>query len=67
MSYLSLLLPTATQGMASEPRMGRETEAEIHAASDALEGTWTGRGSETSDYQLPLGIASLQHWLDLNA
>lgn len=67
MSYLSLLFPSPTQGMAGEPRMSRETETEIRATPDALERTWIGRGSEASDYQLPLGIASLEHWLDLNA
>lgn len=67
MSYLSLLFTSAVQGMTNASRMIRQTEAEAYASLDALEKVPSGMGSEPEDYRLPLGIASLEHWLDLNA
>jgi hypothetical protein len=67
MSYLSLLFTSATQGMANAPRPCRETEGEAHAALDVLEKMRPGPTGGPNDYQLPSGVASLEHWLDLNA
>jgi hypothetical protein len=70
MSYLSLLLASQSQGM-SRPSagvcVGDEHESFSPAAwPEARETT----GSDTSrpmEQALPLGIASMEHWLDLNA
>lgn len=66
MSYLSLLFTSATQGMANAPRPGWEIEGEAHAALDVLEKVWPGMTGAPNNYQLPSGVASLEHWLDLN-
>jgi hypothetical protein len=67
MSYLSLLYTPATQGLSNAPAMSRETEREVHTAPDTVKNTFAGTGSGASNYQLPSGIVSLDHWLDLNA
>jgi hypothetical protein len=67
MSHLSLLFTSATQGTSNAFGMNRQTEHEVHAAPDTAESAWTGTGDESNDYRLPSGIASLEHWLDLNA
>lgn len=67
MSHLSLLFTPATQGLSNASAMSRETQREVHTAPDAAENTYTGTGSGASNYQLPSGIVSLDHWLDLNA
>lgn len=67
MSYLSLLFTSATQGMANALQPRRETEGEAHAALDVLEKVWPRMTGGPNDYQLPSGVASLEHWLDLNA
>ncbi len=67
MSYLSLQFKSAPQNLSNACRMRRETEREILTAPDAVESTNTGTGSGLSGFQLPSGIVSLDHWLDLNA
>lgn len=67
MSHLSLLFTPATQDLSNASGMSRENEREVHAALDAAEETYAGTGSGASNYQLPSGIVSLDHWLDLNA
>lgn len=67
MSYLSLLAASAMQGMANVSRQVRGIETEPHIAADGLEGSWAGPLTEMDDYHLPLGISSLDHWMDLNA
>jgi hypothetical protein len=66
MSYLSLLFP-ATQDMSKMAGMIRETKPEVHTAPNAAENARTDAGDRSNDYRLPPGIASLEHWLDLNA
>lgn len=66
MSYLSLLLPSATQGMSNDVGMGREIEREVHAVQDAAENACSGTGGGSDHYRLPSGVTSLEHWLDLN-
>jgi hypothetical protein len=67
MSYLSLLFTSETQSMSNAYPAGREVEPDAFALSDASESAWNGPRGGMNDYLLPLGIASLEHWLDLNA
>ncbi|HTU92825.1 MAG TPA: hypothetical protein VMF69_22280 [Gemmataceae bacterium] len=67
MSHLSLLFTSAMQGMANDFRKSRESETDVRTAPDALERARIGMRGEADDYRLPSGIASLEHWLDLNA
>jgi hypothetical protein len=67
MSYLSLLFASQTQGVVNVSGASREAEHEMFAGPNAGERAWTGAGDRPDDYQLPLGIASMEHWLDLNA
>jgi hypothetical protein len=67
MSYLSLLFTSATQGMSDSCGVNRETEYEAHVAPHTTESGRIDRGNTSNDYCLPSGIASLEHWLDLNA
>jgi|GEM_PF-4642960 hypothetical protein len=71
MSYLSLLFPPATQGTAkserscaSAPRFGELAQPR---SPNAAESVRVDSGDGSNDYRLPSGIASLEHWLDLNA
>ena len=70
MSYLSLLLASKSQGM-SRPstgvRVGDEHESFSPPAwPEAMETSGSGT-SRPIEQVLPLGIASMEHWLDLNA
>ena len=67
MSYLTLLFPSQTQGMANVSEASREAEHELFTSPDACESAWIGAGDVLDDYLLPSGIASMEHWLDLNA
>lgn len=67
MSYLSLQLKSAPQNLSNACRMRREPELDVHTAPDAVESTNSGTGSGMGGFQLPSGIVSLDHWLDLNA
>ncbi len=67
MSYLSLQFKSVPQNLSSACRMRRETERDVPTAPDAVESTNTGTGSGVGGFQLPSGIVSLDHWLDLNA
>ena len=72
MSCLSLLFPSATHGMANRSGAGGISSLSAFReltppAPGAFEKAWTGTGSEPDNYRLPSGIASLEHWLDLNA
>jgi hypothetical protein len=67
MSYLSLQLKSLPQNLSSACRMRRETERDVPTAPDAVESTNSGTGSGVGGFQLPSGIVSLDHWLDLNA
>jgi hypothetical protein len=72
MSYPSLLFTSATQGMAKASGAGGVSPLSALGeptppAPDTLQQAWTGKGGEPNAYHLPSGIASLEHWLDLNA
>lgn len=72
MSYLSLLFTSALRGMTSTSGAGNVNPLRAFGgltppAPDALEKAWIGTRGEPDDFRLPLGIASLEHWLDLNA
>ncbi len=67
MSYLSLLFTSVTQGMSNTYGASREIELQAFAASNAAERAGDHAGSRADEYLLPSGIASLEHWLDLNA
>jgi|YelNatPaOPRAMG01_1025707.scaffolds.fasta_scaffold323653_1 hypothetical protein len=74
MSYLSLPVPSATQGILhafgaesiSLPQSAKSAEL-TSSVPDTTESAWTGVEEGPHAYRLPLGIASLEHWLDLNA
>jgi hypothetical protein len=67
MSYLSLLFTPETKSLTNASRMNPEKEHQASTASDAAQTAYPGTGSGASNYQLPSGIVSLDHWLDLNA
>ena len=72
MSYLSLLFTSALRGMTSASGAGNVSPMRAlgglsPTAPDSLEKAWIGTGGEPDNYRLPSGIASLEHWLDLNA
>ena len=67
MSYLTLLFPSQTRGMANVSEANREAEHEVFTGTDACENTWTPVGEGPDDCLLPSGIVSMEHWLDLNA
>jgi hypothetical protein len=70
MSYLSLLLASQSQGM-SRPSTG----VSLGDKHESLSPSGWSEARETCDLGtsrpieqvLPLGIASMEHWLDLNA
>jgi hypothetical protein len=70
MSYLSLLLSSQSHGMSRPPAgvcVGKQYESfSPTARPDAGETTGSGT-SRPVEQALPLGIASMEHWLDLNA
>jgi hypothetical protein len=70
MSYLSLLLTSNSQGM-SRPSgwvcVGEEHESFAPPAWPDARGTINSGTSRPTEQALPLGIASMEHWLDLNA
>jgi hypothetical protein len=67
MSYLSLLVASVTPGISNRSTASREIEPEVFASSSAAESAWNGTRGGADEYLLPSGIASLEHWLDLNA
>ncbi len=67
MSHLSLLFPPAMQSLVNQSGFGRETGRNAQPASDAIGNAYTEPASKAEGYELPLGIVSLDHWLDLNA
>jgi len=67
MSYTSLLFTSGTQSLSNTCAVSREVEPEVFAVADAPESAWNGPRGGANDYLLPSGIASLEHWLDLNA
>ena len=67
MSYHSLLFTSATQDLSNASVRRGDTELEARTALDVGENTYSGTGSGADNYQLPSGIVSLDHWLDLNA
>ncbi len=67
MSYLSLLFSLPMRSLSNASGASRQPEREVFAEPDAIEEAWTSAGNGASDYPLPLGIASMEHWLDLNA
>jgi hypothetical protein len=67
MSYLSLLFSSATWGTANASGVNRDDDRDFFTEPDAGEGAWTGGENGPEDGLLPLGIASMEHWLDLNA
>ncbi|HEY7330101.1 MAG TPA: hypothetical protein VH592_20865 [Gemmataceae bacterium] len=72
MSYLNLLFASAAQGILDNGGAGgvsplSELRGLTPPAPGEVRSPYTGSGRNTDDYQLPSGIASLEHWLDLNA
>ena len=67
MSYLSLLFPTLTQSESNTSVASWQIEPEVSTSSHALESVGDSARVESDEYVLPSGIASLEHWLDLNA
>jgi hypothetical protein len=64
MSYLSMLFAAKTQGCSLSTREIRNSQSEIqmedlHFSSSSPAGP--------SEQTLPSGVASMEHWLDLNA
>lgn len=71
MSYRTLLLASANHGMGHASSAHAETQGE-RMPSLAWPGAKEAAGpgvvaSRLDEYALPSGIASLEHWLDLNA
>jgi hypothetical protein len=62
-SYLSLLLSSQVRGLVKALGTHGEAEADILPAQAWPPGAEDGR----DDCQLRSGIASMEHWLDLNA
>ncbi len=67
MSYLSLLFSLPLRSLSNASGANRQPEHDVFAESDAAERAWISAGNGPSDSLLPLGIASMEHWLDLNA
>jgi hypothetical protein len=72
MSYLNLLSPSATQGKSSNGGAGGVSPVSAlrgltPPAQVKTRSPYTSSGGSSDDYRLPSGIASLEHWLDLNA
>jgi hypothetical protein len=67
MSYLSVLFASKAHGMTLGSRAGAEEEREAFAPEAAETARSSPSTSLTAEQALPLGITSLQHWLDLNA
>lgn len=67
MSHLSLHLSALVSNQSSVWDAFGEPEYEIfEGRSAAVEETWTGTREEAEGWSLPSGIASMEHWLDLN-
>jgi hypothetical protein len=68
MSYLSLLCASHVGEQWWLTEASRAAESAAWTAPKGAEATGTGAGaSRTDDYELPSGVHSIQHWLDLNA
>jgi hypothetical protein len=72
MSYPTLLFTSATQGKLNTGRAGGVSPLSAlrgltSPARDEERNPYTGSGAGSDNYRLPSGIASLEHWLDLNA
>lgn len=67
MSYLSLLFASVSQGLSNRSPASRENALDVFGIRDAAESASSGVWGAAEDYLLPAGIASLEHWLDLNA
>lgn len=67
MSYLSLLFTSVTSATSNTCAVSREVAPEAFAGSCAAERARDDARSRPDEYLLPSGIASLEHWLDLNA
>jgi hypothetical protein len=66
------LLTSATQGKGNNARTGDAISPRVlrgltPPATEGAESARSGMGGGSDDYRLPSGIASLEHWLDLNA
>jgi hypothetical protein len=53
--------------MANVCLTSREVDSDVFTLSDGEESAWNVARNAANDYVLPSGIASLEHWLDLNA
>jgi hypothetical protein len=67
MSYLSLLFRSETRNLSNACTASREVEPDVFPLADASASAWNRPRGAANDYLLPSGIASLEHWLDLNA
>jgi hypothetical protein len=69
MSYLSFLFAaqTPTRRMMNVSGASHAAEREVFAEPDTGGSATTTVGDGAIDYRLPSGIASMEHWLDLNA
>jgi hypothetical protein len=67
MSDLSLLFTSELGSMSNVCLTGREVDSDGFSLPDGTDSAWNGSRGAANDYLLPSGIASLEHWLDLNA
>lgn len=67
MSYLSLLFTSVTQTLSNRSPASRDNPLDVFGIRDAAESAGGGAWGAAEDNLLPAGIASLEHWLDLNA
>jgi hypothetical protein len=63
MSYLSLLLASQVRSLSNASEVGEPAERETLPPPAWLDVV----GERGDDCILPSGVASLEHWLDLNA
>jgi hypothetical protein len=73
MNCLSLLFASATQGTPNScgtsstiPPSSMTAGSPARPVSEAVHSASEHRGGGLDDYLLPSGIASMEHWLDLN-
>jgi hypothetical protein len=67
MSYISLLFTSGVQSLANACTASRKVEPDLFTSMGAAENAWDDPEGRGDGYYLPTGIASLEHWLDLNA
>jgi hypothetical protein len=72
MNNPSVLFSSSTRNVPNirgnmELRSRSELGGNTFPAPNGIESSGNARGGAANEYRLPSGIASLEHWLDLNA